>query len=127
MEFDENTPLELGGAGEADDDEIFFMSKFHLGKEDRAIFVGSKKDKRLFVRTVSCGDTTQFAFNCDVHSRTIVFTPKDEYGGAELEALVNNVEDEEDVYITDFEDDLATYGIPYELREWSQRFEKHDD
>lgn len=126
MEHIWDTPLEMGGAGEADDEEVLSTSDIDLGDEYRILMTGSKKDGRLFARQFSRGKDTQLAFNCGVHSWTVVFTPTDEFGADELEAVINDASHEDDVYITDFQDELESHGIPYELRERSQRFDKKD-
>lgn len=124
-EFLWGKPLELGGAGEVDDEEVLSTCEADLGGEYRLIMIGSKKDGRLFARQFSRGKDTQLAFNCDVHSWTVVFAPTDEFGSDELETIINNAFHEDDVYVTDFSDELETYGIPYERREWSQVLEAH--
>lgn len=116
-------PLELGGVGEVDDDDVYESCDVDSGKEYRLLMVGTKKDGRLFVRQFTRGEDTQFAFNCDVHSQTIVFKASDGYGLTEIGNKIEEIGSEEDVFITDFQDDLATIGIPYELREWSQVLE----
>lgn len=81
------------------------------GTENRAIAWGVTPDGKAYVREASRGDLTEMMFDATERETTVTFVPTDDYSLADVADTVECHAD--DCLITDFEDTLALWGIPY--------------
>lgn len=85
------------------------------GTERRTLAFGQDEDGTVCVSEASVGDLTEFAFGAAERVTTLRFRPTDDYGLADVE---NRIETSGgDCFVSDFEDALALWGVPYTREE----------
>ncbi|MCC6099274.1 MAG: hypothetical protein DUD33_08360 [Coriobacteriaceae bacterium] len=81
------------------------------GTENRKLFWGVMPEGKAYVRETSKGDLTEIMFDAAERETTVTFEPTDDYSLADVADTVEGHAD--DCFITDFEDALTLWGIPY--------------
>lgn len=81
------------------------------GTENRTLSWGVTPDGKAYVRETSKGVLTEMMFDATEHETTVTFEPTDDYSLADAADIVEGHAD--DCFITDFEDALTLWGIPY--------------
>lgn len=85
------------------------------GTENRTITWGVTPEGKAYVREKSKGDLTEMMFDAAERETTVAFEPTDDYSLADVVATVEGHAD--DCFITDFEDALTLWGIPFTTEE----------
>lgn len=81
------------------------------GTECRTLTWGTKPDGKAYVREASRGELTETILGAAERTTTITFEPTADYS---LDDVADTVETQaDDCFITDFEDALNLWGIPY--------------
>lgn len=81
------------------------------GTESRTLSWGVTPDGKACVREASKGDMTEMMFDASERETTVTFDPTEDYLLADVADTVKGHAD--DCFITDFEDVLTLWGIPY--------------
>lgn len=81
------------------------------GTENRTLSWGVTPDGKAYVRETSKGDLTEMVFDAVERETTVTFEPTEDYSLADVADTVEGHAD--DCFITDFEDALTLWGIPY--------------
>ena len=79
--------------------------------ENRTLSWGVTPEGNAFVREASKGVLTEMMFDATERETTVTFEPTDDYSLADAADIVEGHAD--DCFITDFEDTLTLWGIPY--------------
>lgn len=85
------------------------------GKENRTLSWGVTPDGKAYVRETSKGDLTEMMFDASERETTITFNQTSDYSRIDVADTVKGHAD--DCFITDFEDALTFWGVPYEKDE----------
>lgn len=72
---------------------------------------GITPDGKAYVRKASKGDLTELMFDASEREMTVAFKQIENYSPADVADTVENHAN--DCFITDFEDALTLWGIPY--------------
>lgn len=81
------------------------------GTENQTLAWGQTPDGKANVRETSSGDLTETILDAAERMTTITFEPNDDYS---LDDVADTVESHaDDCFITDIEDALGLWGIPY--------------
>ena len=81
------------------------------GTENRTLSWGVTPDGKAYVRETSKGDLTEMVFDAVERETTVTFEPTEDYSLADVADTVEGHAD--DCFITDVEDALTLWGIPY--------------
>lgn len=85
------------------------------GTKNRTLTWGITPDGKAYVRKASKGDFTELMFDASEREMTIAFKPTENYSLADVADTVESHAN--DCFITDFEDALTLWGIPYTRNE----------
>jgi hypothetical protein len=81
------------------------------GTENRTLSWGVTPDGKTYVRETSKGDLTEMMFDASERETTVTFDQTSDYSLADVADTVKGHAD--DCFITDFENALTLWGIPY--------------
>ena len=81
------------------------------GTENRTLSWGVTPDGKAYGRETNKGDLTKMVFEAADGETTVTFEPTEDYSLADVADTVEGHADH--CFITDFEDALTLWGIPY--------------
>ena len=90
------------------DEKIVVMER---GKENRTLSWGVTPEGNAYVRETSRGDRIEMMFDAPERETAVRFEPNADYSPADVAEPVKGYAD--DCFITDFEDALTLWGIPF--------------
>ena len=86
---------------------------FVAGQEERTISYGHLEDGTAYVRQVSAGDLTEFAFDCAERTVTVTFRECAGYALADVENDLARCGG--DCHIEDYMLNLELWGVPFQI------------